>query len=49
VEELIFIYNDNEIFAVYKPSGLHSVRIPSEGGHSLADDLLNYDGSLING
>lgn len=47
MEDLLFLYNDAEIFAVYKPASLHSVRIPSEGGHSLADDLLNLDPCLL--
>lgn len=46
--ELTFFYNDDDIFAVYKPAGLHSVKIPSEGGHSLADELLEYDPELAN-
>ncbi len=43
MSELTFFYNDDDIFAVYKPAGLHSVKIHSEGGHSLADELLEYE------
>lgn len=46
MSDLIFFYNDDDIFAVYKPAGVHSVKIPEEGGHSLADDLLEYDSQL---
>lgn len=46
VSDLTFFYSDDDIFAVYKPAGMHSVGIPSEGGHSLADDLLEYDQKL---
>jgi 23S rRNA pseudouridine1911/1915/1917 synthase len=48
VADITFLYNDNDIFAVYKPAGMHSVKIPQEGGHSLADDLLAYDPKLAN-
>jgi 23S rRNA pseudouridine1911/1915/1917 synthase len=37
---LSYLYNDGEIFAVYKPPGVHSVRLPSGGGESVADELL---------
>ncbi len=37
--ELEFLYNDDSLFAVYKPAGIHSVRLPSGGGRSLADLL----------
>lgn len=46
MSDLAFLYNDDDIFAVYKPAGMHSVKIPNEGGHSLADDLLEYDPQL---
>jgi 23S rRNA-/tRNA-specific pseudouridylate synthase len=46
VSDLTFLYEDTDIFAVYKPSGVHSVKLPEEGGHSLADDLLEYDPEL---
>jgi 23S rRNA pseudouridine1911/1915/1917 synthase len=42
----LFLYSDNDLFSVYKPSGMHSVKIPEEGGHSLADDLMAYDPKL---
>jgi 23S rRNA-/tRNA-specific pseudouridylate synthase len=41
MEEPRFLYNDSEIFAVYKPAGLHSVQLPNGGGSSLADVLLS--------
>jgi len=47
VSDLHFFYNDDDIFAVYKPAGMHSVRIPHEGGHSLADDLLADNPLLV--
>jgi len=37
---LRFLYNDDELFAVYKPAGIHTVRLPRGGGTSLADFLL---------
>ena len=37
---LTFLYNDPDIFAVYKPAGIHSVRLPTGGGASIADELL---------
>ena len=46
VSELLFLYSDDDVFAVYKPAGLHSVQIPEEGGHSLADELLQFDPTL---
>lgn len=46
MSDLTFFYNDDDIFAVYKPAGLHSVKIPTQGGHSLADELLEYDPKL---
>ncbi len=47
MSDLHFFYNDDDIFAVYKPAGMHSVRIPHEGGHSLADDLIAAYPELI--
>jgi 23S rRNA-/tRNA-specific pseudouridylate synthase len=59
VSDLLFLYDDDDIFAVYKPAGMHSVKIPGEGGHSLADELLEcnpgfgdasrsvFDGGLV--
>ena len=42
VNDLSFLYQDTEIFAVYKPAGLHSVRLPDgAGGSSLADMLIS--------
>lgn len=38
-ESLQFLYNDAHLFAVYKPAGIHSVRLPSGGGESIADAL----------
>jgi 23S rRNA pseudouridine1911/1915/1917 synthase len=46
VPELTFLFEDVDIFAVYKPAGMHSVKIPEEGGHSLADDLLEHNPEL---
>jgi 23S rRNA pseudouridine1911/1915/1917 synthase len=37
---LSYLYRDNEIFAVAKPAGIHSVRAGSSGGASVADLLL---------
>lgn len=37
---LTYLYNDGDIFAVYKPAGLHSVQLPKGGGSSVADELL---------
>ncbi len=41
-----YLYRDNEIFAVEKPAGVHSVRAGSSGGPSIADLLLAEDPSL---
>jgi 23S rRNA pseudouridine1911/1915/1917 synthase len=46
VTELEFLYNDDSIFAVYKPAGIHSVRLPSGGGRSLADILCEQHPEL---
>lgn len=43
---LTYLYDDGDIFAVYKPSGLHSVQLPSEGGASVADLLLTERSEL---
>jgi 23S rRNA-/tRNA-specific pseudouridylate synthase len=47
---LSYLYRDNEIFAVDKPAGVHSVRAGStggsSGGSSIADLLLAEDASL---
>lgn len=39
---LSFLYADTDIFAVYKPPGLHSVRTGESGGASIADLLLAW-------
>jgi 23S rRNA pseudouridine1911/1915/1917 synthase len=41
-----FLFSDSDLFAVYKPAGMHSVKIPEDGGYSLADDLVAYDPQL---
>lgn len=41
-----FIYNDGDIFAVYKPTGAHSVQLRKGGGWSIADELLRSNPSL---
>lgn len=42
MNELSFLYQDEEVFALYKPAGLHSVRLPDgAGGASLADMLIS--------
>lgn len=46
MSELLFLYSDEDVFAVYKPAGMHSVQIPEEGGHSLADDLIEFNPTL---
>ncbi len=46
VSDLQFLFNDDDIFAVYKPAGMHSVQIPESGGHSLADELIQENPSL---
>ena len=43
---LTYIYNDGNIFAVYKPAGIHSVQLPKGGGNSVADELLQNNPSL---
>ncbi len=40
METVRFLYNDGEVFAVYKPPGLHTVQLPKGGGESLADRLI---------
>jgi 23S rRNA pseudouridine1911/1915/1917 synthase len=37
---LTYLYDDGDIFAVYKPAGMHSVQLPKGGGNSVADELL---------
>ncbi len=44
--DLDFLFNDESIFAVYKPAGIHSVRIPSGGGQSIADLLCHHNPEL---
>lgn len=43
---LTYLYNDGDIFAVYKPTGTHSVQLPKGGGTSVADELLQTNRSL---
>jgi 23S rRNA pseudouridine1911/1915/1917 synthase len=43
---LTYLYNDGDIFAVYKPAGMHSVQLPKGGGASIADALLQANPSL---
>jgi len=43
---LTYLYNDGDIFAVYKPAGIHSVRLPAGGGNSVADELLQANPKL---
>jgi 23S rRNA pseudouridine1911/1915/1917 synthase len=43
---LTYLYNDGDIFAVYKPAGMHSVQLPKGGGRAVADELLNAHPSL---
>jgi 23S rRNA pseudouridine1911/1915/1917 synthase len=43
---LTYLYNDGDIFAVYKPAGVHSVQLPQGGGASVADELLTENPSL---
>ncbi len=43
---LTYLYNDGDIFAVYKPAGMHSVQLPKGGGSSIADELLKHTPSL---
>ena len=42
----LFLLSDPDLFAVYKPPGMHSVKIPEDGGYSLADELIAYDPEL---
>jgi 23S rRNA pseudouridine1911/1915/1917 synthase len=46
VQTLHFLYKDEDIFALYKPAGIHSVKLPTGGGTSIADLLLAYDSTL---
>lgn len=46
VDILTFLYEDSDLFAVYKPAGVHSVRLPEGGGASVADALERHDESL---
>jgi 23S rRNA-/tRNA-specific pseudouridylate synthase len=46
VNKLSFLYEDSDVFVVYKPAGLHSVRLPNGGGLSLADLLLAHNPAL---
>jgi 23S rRNA pseudouridine1911/1915/1917 synthase len=46
MSNLTFLYDDEDLFAVYKPAGLHSVRIPEDGSYSLADELLELNPKL---
>lgn len=39
---LTLLYNDDCVFAAYKPAGLHTVQLRSGGGASLADLLLTH-------
>lgn len=39
---LTYLYDDGDIFAVYKPAGMHSVQLPKGGGSSIADELLKH-------
>ena len=48
VNEPTFLYDDSDIFAVYKPPGVHSVRLPEGGGVSVADALARHNPTLIN-
>ncbi|MEY4668906.1 MAG: hypothetical protein RL518_1605 [Pseudomonadota bacterium] len=43
---LTFLFNDGDIFAVYKPAGAHSVQLRKGGGWSVADELLRDNPSL---
>lgn len=45
---LHFLHRDDDIFALYKPAGIHSVRLPAGGGISLADLLLEHNPQLAN-
>jgi len=48
LNKLDFIYQDEEIFCVNKPAGLHSVALSEGGGPSVAALLLDQDPSLKN-
>jgi len=43
---LTFLFDDGDIFAVYKPAGAHSVQLRKGGGWSIADELLRENPSL---
>jgi 23S rRNA-/tRNA-specific pseudouridylate synthase len=43
---LSYLFNDGDIFAVYKPAGAHSVQLRKGGGWSIADELLRENPSL---
>lgn len=43
---LKFLFNDGDVFAVYKPTGSHSVQLRKGGGWSIADELLRATPSL---
>jgi 23S rRNA-/tRNA-specific pseudouridylate synthase len=43
---LNFLFNDGDVFAVYKPAGAHSVQLRKGGGWSIADELLRAMPSL---
>lgn len=47
MNDLTFLYEDSDIFAVYKPPGVHSVRLPKDGGVSVADALARHDPTLM--
>jgi 23S rRNA pseudouridine1911/1915/1917 synthase len=45
---LQFLYDDGDIFAVYKPAGVHSVRLANgKGAASIVDLLLEHNPSLV--
>lgn len=47
VTQLRYLYSNRSVFAVYKPAGTHSVRLPGgKGGESVADLLLAHTPSL---
>lgn len=43
---LSYLFNDGDVFAVYKPAGAHSVQLRKGGGWSIADELLRANPSL---
>jgi 23S rRNA-/tRNA-specific pseudouridylate synthase len=48
VEPLRYIFRHEGVFAVYKPPGVHSVRLPGgAGGESVADALLAQNHALV--